>query len=55
MAVIGEQEREVPPGQALVVAGRPADPVAGQPELGHHIERDQVADELVGLLGELGG
>jgi hypothetical protein len=39
-----------------VVAGHPAeDPVVGQPELGHDIERDQAADQLVGQLGELGG
>ena len=38
------------------MAGDPADdPVVGQPELGHHVERDQVADQLVGLFGELVG
>jgi len=42
--------------QALVVAGHLAeDPVVGQPELGYDVERDQVADQLVGLLGEGSG
>jgi hypothetical protein len=52
----GEQEGEVPPRQALVVAGRVAeDPVAGQPEPGDDVERDDVTDQLVSLLRQLDG
>ena len=38
------------------MAGHVAEhPVVGQPELGDHVERDHVADQLVGLFGELVG
>ncbi len=52
----GEQEREVPPGQAFALPGDAAEyPVVDQPELGDDVERDHVADQLVGALAELRG
>src|SRR6185369_7173419 len=52
----GEQEPEVPPGQALLLTGDPAeDPVVNEPELGDDLERDNVTDQLVSALPELGG
>src|SRR6185369_8331965 len=52
----GEQEREVPPGQPLLLSGDPAeDPVVNEPELGDDVERDNVTDQLISALPELAG